>query len=286
MTRGMPQGNRPWVWHARCVVTLLATCVAPVTLAQNLPPMDCIVEPETEIELSSPVDGVVRKVSVDRSDRVRAGQVLATLESRVEEAAVALAQMRAGLGEDVEAARIQRDLAASKKARVLELFQKGSIPGFEKDEAVAEAALADLALKQAQSRQRLAELELERARADLALRRIESPIDGVVVDRYVQPGESVKDQPLLRLAQIDPMRVEIIAYSEHFGLVKKGMQADVVIEGPTDTRHRARVSVVDDVVDAASGTFGIRLTLPNPDNDVIGGLKCQAEFLAGSAPPA
>ena len=119
-----------------------------------------------------------------------------------------------------------------------------------------------------------------RARADLAQRSLESPIDGVVVDRYVQPGESVKDQPLLKLARIDPMRVEIIAYSEYFGLIEKGMQAEVIIEGPTDTRHLATVSVVDDVVDAASGTFGIRLNLPNPDNSVIGGLKCRAEFSA------
>ena len=269
---------------ARTVATWLAAGAPAMALAQEMPPLDCIVEPEMEIELSSPVDGVVREVRVDRSDRVRAGQVLATLESRVEEAAVALAEMRASLEEEVEAARIQRDLAASKKERILELFEKRSIPGFEKDEAVAEAALADLSLKQAISRQRLAELELARARADLALRSIESPINGVVVDRIVQPGESVKDQPLLRLAQIDPMRVEIIAYSEYFGRVEKGMQAEVVIEGPTDTRHRARVSVVDDVVDAASGTFGIRLTLPNPDNEVIGGLKCRAEFLPGEAP--
>ena len=257
---------------------LAALSLSLSALAQDIPPLECIVEPEMIIDLSSAVDGVVREVRVDRSDRVSEGQVLATLESRVEEAQVALAQARAGLEEEIEAARIQSDLAQNKKARVLELFEKKSIPGFEKDEAIAEASLAELALKQAQSNQRLAQLDLVRARADLELRVIRSPIDGVVVDRFVHPGESVNEQPLLKLAKIDPMRVEIIAYSEYFGLVEEGMQAEIVIEGPSETRHLAAVSVVDNVVDAASGTFGIRLALPNPDNSVVGGLKCRAEF--------
>lgn len=268
--------SRLRVMHA-AALALLSSLPLGIS-AQGLPPLDCIVEPEMSIDLSSPVNGVVREVRVDRSDPVSAGQVLATLESSVEEAAVALAELRASLDEEVEAARIQRDLAVSKMERLLELFNSSSVPGFEKDEAVAEAGLAELGYKQALSQRSLARLDLERARADLALRSIKSPITGVVVDRYLHPGESVRDQPLLKLAKIDPMRVEIIAYSEYFGRVAVGMEAEVIIEGPTETRHRARVSVVDDVVDAASGTFGIRLSLPNPDFSVIGGLKCQAVF--------
>ena len=220
--------------NARAVLTALPLLLPAASAgAQDIPPLDCIVEPDMVIELSSAVDGVVREVAVDRSDRVSAGQVLATLESRVEEAEVALARTRADLEEEIESARIQNDLAQSKKERVLELFSKKSIPGFEKDEAVAEASLAELALKQARNNQRLAQLALERAQADLALRSVTSPIDGVVVDRYVNPGESVKDRPLLKLAKIDPMRVEIIAYSELFGKVQEGMQATVVIAAPS-----------------------------------------------------
>ena len=257
---------------------LLVTGSCGELMAQEIPDLDCILEPEMTIELSSSIDGVVRTVEVDKSDRVSAGQVLATLESSVEEAVVVLARARANMQEEVEAKRIQRDLAASKKQRVLELFRQKSIPGFEKDTVEAEAALAELELKQAFSNQKLAKLELDRVTAELQLRSLLSPIDGVVVDRYVHPGESVNDRPLLKLAKIDPIRVEIIASSELFGLIDKGMQAEIVVEGPTETRHRARVSVVDGVVDAASGTFGIRLSLPNPDNKVVGGLKCKAVF--------
>lgn len=259
---------------AACLSVL---CCGQVTAAQDTA-LECIVEPEMTIELSAPVDGVVQDVRVDKTDVVRQGEVLATLESSVEQAVVALARMRSELNEEIEARRIERNLARSKKERILELYEKKSVPGFEKDEVVAAASLAQLELNRARHNKQLAALELDRAVADLELRSVVSPIDGVVVDRYVHPGESVKDRPLLKLAQIDPMRVEIIAYSELFGKIRKGMSADILVEGPVETRHRAEVTLVDSLIDAASGTFAIRLNLPNPDRSIVGGLKCRALF--------
>jgi multidrug efflux pump subunit AcrA (membrane-fusion protein) len=43
-------------------------------------------------------------------------------------------------------------------------------------------------------------------------------------------------------------------------------------------KYTARVEIVDRVVDAASGTFGVRMTLPNPDRKIPAGLKCRARF--------
>ena len=58
------------------------------------------------------------------------------------------------------------------------------------------------------------------------------------------------------------------------------MRAAVVPEFPGDTVHVASVSIVDRVIDAASGTFGVRLKLPNPDHEIPGGLHCQVRFLS------
>lgn len=259
-------------------LSLVALWTNSALATSDVTALDCILEPEMTIELSSSVDGVVQSVAVDKSDYVTKGQTLATLESSVEEVVVALARMRAEMDEEIEAKRIERDLSQGKKARVMELYAKKSVPGLEKDQVEADAALAELALRLAHNNKKLAALELKRAVADLDLRSVLSPIDGVVVERYVQPGESVKDRPLLKLAKIDPMLVEIIAYSEFFHLIQKGMEAEIVVEGATETRHWAKVSVVDSVVDAASGTFGVRLSLPNPNNAVVGGLKCKALF--------
>jgi multidrug efflux pump subunit AcrA (membrane-fusion protein) len=63
-----------------------------------------------------------------------------------------------------------------------------------------------------------------------------------------------------------------------YGRIKPGMTGEVVPEKPIEGRYSARVKVVDRVVDAASGTFGVRLELPNPQGAVPAGVKCKVRF--------
>jgi hypothetical protein len=58
------------------------------------------------------------------------------------------------------------------------------------------------------------------------------------------------------------------------------MVAEVVMEEPVGGTHAATITVVDRVIDAASGTFGVRLALPNADYAVPGGLGCKIRFLS------
>ena len=122
-------------------------------------------------------------------------------------------------------------------------------------------------------------LELERAQATLALRTVRSPVSGVVVERLKSPGEFVEDKPILRIAQLDPLRVEVIVPVGKFGTISTGMRAEVTPELARKRKYIAEVSIVDKVVDAASGTFGVRLELPNPGNFIPGGLRCSLIFL-------
>lgn len=133
-------------------------------------------------------------------------------------------------------------------------------------------------LGEALEERRIAELELKRAQESFKTRTIRSPFDGVVVDISVVPGESVEDRPLLKIARIDPLNVEVIAPVQLLGKIERGMKAKVVPEEPIGGQYIAEVVIVDQVVDAASGTFGIRLELPNPDNALPAGLRCQINF--------
>ena len=78
---------------------------------------------------------------------------------------------------------------------------------------------------------------------------------------------------------IDPLRVEVILPSAFYGTIAEGQRAAVEPEFG-DTVHIAQVEIVDRVIDAASGTFGVRLELPNPEQAIPGGLHCQVRFLA------
>ena len=125
---------------------------------------------------------------------------------------------------------------------------------------------------------RLADLELQRTSAEVALRTIKSPVNGVVVERFMNPGEFPKQEKILKIAQIDPLRVEVYAPVAMLGKIVVGMAAHVKPEAPLTGEYAAKVMVVDRVVDAASGTFGVRLELPNRELKLPAGLKCSVRF--------
>lgn len=240
--------------------------------------LDCLIEPRETVVLSAAVIGVVESVEVDRGDLVEEGQVLATLEASVERATVEAARTRAELVADIEAATARLELEERRRARSRQLFEEGIVSDVELDEAESAWIVAKLDRDRARDQRKLARLELERAKAALGLRTVRSPVDGVVVRRILAPGEYADPPQLLELAAIDPLRVEVFAPVELLGSISVGMSGEVLPEEPVGGSHEAEVVVVDRVVDAASGTFGVRLELPNPNKRIPAGLKCRVRF--------
>jgi membrane fusion protein (multidrug efflux system) len=214
--------------------------------------LDCLIEPSLEVKLGSPADGVIAAMLVERGDTIRRGQPLVRLNSQLETAAV-------------ESARGKAEFARRKAARNDELYDKQLISIQERDQLETEA--------------RLAELELREREEALKLRTIASPIDGVVVDRLMAPGDQVSraSAQMLRLMQLDPLYVEVVAPATLLGRIRAGAQARVTPQG--GKAYGARVIVVDRVVDAASGTFRVRLELRNPGYAVPAGLRCRVQGL-------
>ena len=105
-----------------------------------------------------------------------------------------------------------------------------------RDQAETEAAIAGTRLAQALEQRTMADKELALARAQLAQRTIASPLSGVVVERYASTGERIENRPLLKVAQIDPLRVEVVLPSSQFGQD----QGRTVGPGPARTRRAAR----------------------------------------------
>jgi RND family efflux transporter MFP subunit len=263
---------------AVCVPLALA-CFAAQASAANIPQLDCVVEPHMIIELSTQIDSIVDTMHVERGDLVEKDQILVTLDSDVERAAVASARARADSDAELRAGEVNVAFAERREERVQSLFQDDAISTDQFDEVETETLLARLQLDQAEEATRLARLELQRAEETLKRHTIRSPIDGVVVQRYLSPGESVRFQPMLRLAQIDPLRVEVIVPVSAFGKIKVGQRAIVQPEEPMVGNYDAEVMIVDRVADAASGTFRVALSLPNPDYELPSGLKCMVQFL-------
>jgi RND family efflux transporter MFP subunit len=240
--------------------------------------VDGLIEPYMVANVGSSVRGVIDTVDVERGDLVKERQVVATLQSGVEKATMELAQARAEIETLIKSRQAQLQLSVRKKERIEGLYKEEAIAFGDMDEAETEVVLAEMALQEAKENKRIAGLELKRAIQVLERMIIRSPITGVVVERFLAPGEFVEEQPILKIAQIHPLYVEIIVPVELFGSIEVGMQAEVRPEEPVGGVYTAKVKIVDQVIDAASGTFGVRLELPNPDYTLPAGLKCKVLF--------
>jgi RND family efflux transporter MFP subunit len=241
---------------------------------------DCVIEPQQTVKLASPAVGMIARLDVDRGDFVRQGQVVGKIEDGVEAATLALARARASNDSPVKSAEARVQFLRHKYERSKELHTKFVSPLASLQEAEAEVQVAEQQLKEAQLAKEIASLEVAHAEEVLKQRALRSPIDGVVVERLLVPGEYRNDQsPVLTLAQIDPLRVEVFVPTAYFGQIRIGNRAEVRPERPLDGVHIATVTVVDRVLDAASGTFGVRLALPNPRLTLPGGIRCQVAFV-------
>ena len=285
-------GNQT-VW--RTIVPVLAVlfpvmcgqAVAEESAEPNQPaPLDCVLEPYEVVEVSSAVQGVIDQIYVDRNDSVRKGQLLVELDSDVEKTQVDLARTRASLNTTIELRETELAFNKRSQQRLEKLYTTDTISLHVKDEADTDTTKSVLQLRNARDSQRLAELELAKARAILELRSMRSPIDGVVVARNKVAGEFVEDQSILRLAQLDPLRVEVIVPVERFGEIEAGMQVEVMPEHFGDGPRMATVTMVDRMIDPASGTFDVRAELPNPDHKIPSGLRCTVQFLDKVIPAA
>jgi len=240
---------------------------------------DCVIEPQQIVKLASPVVGVIARLDVDRGDVVREGQVVGKLEDGVEAATLELAKARATneyLSKSIEA-RLQ--YLRNKFNRANTLYKKAVTSEAAVEEADAAAKVAEQQLKEADLKREIAQLEVNHAEEVLKQRTLRSPIDGIVVERLLVPGEYQNEQsPILTLAQINKLRVEVFVPTAYYGQIRNATTAHVRPEKPIGGEYVATVTVVDRVLDAASGTFGVRLALPNPDLQLPAGVRCKVRF--------
>jgi RND family efflux transporter MFP subunit len=268
-----------WMGRSFLVASLLLAQIAQAGPAVTFPqPLGCLIEPFSVSDLGSPVVGVIEQVLVERGDRVRAGQPLAMLRADVEKGSVNVAQGRALAQGELKAAEANAELARQKLARAVDLARQEFISTQALEQARAEALVAENRLVQAREQRDIYHREHELAQAQLALRTIRSPSNGVVADRYMSAGERVEEKPMFRIAVIDPLRVEVVLPASLYPVVSRGIEMRITPEFPGAQPRLAKVALVDKVIEGASNTFRARLSLPNADNKLPAGLRCKAEL--------
>lgn len=234
------------------VLILLAVCMATNLYAESLETLGCMLEPSKKVNISSPVSGVIDLILVKRGDNVKKGDVLLRLKAGIETASV-------------EMAKAKKEFAERNVHRNQELYNEQLLSPHEKDEIETELLMADM--------------ELRLKREELTLRTVYSPISGVVVDRFRDNGEYVNTEPVLSLAKLDPLHVDLLLPSHYFGSISKKQELLVKPELKGFESRRAVVTIVDPLIDPASGTFRVRLDMKNPALKLPAGMRCSVELI-------
>jgi RND family efflux transporter MFP subunit len=240
---------------------------------------DCVMDPFLTVKLGSPVPSILSDVLVDRGDVVKKGQAVAQMESNVEQAVVAINEARAASTAEIESKQAMLDMKGGVFKRKSDLQTRNVASTQDVETAQAEFNVATQDVSLAKLNRQMAQLELSRSKALLEERTIRSPLDGVVMQRSLGPGEYVRPEAnIITVASVDPLSVEAYLPVRYYGKIKVGDIGVVHPDDPIGGDHDAKVSIVDQVFDAASGTFGVRLNLPNPDYALPAGLRCRVTF--------
>jgi HlyD family secretion protein len=277
------------------------------------------IAPYAQVTIYSKVQGWVEKVHVREGDRVKTGQVLATLDAREAEAyvgqskasleaAVARLNQVKAISEETVQSQIQQakanlELAQSDLNRARDLHQKDFVARQQLDEAltkynVAKAAydLAlnsvrqktwenDIALAEAQVRQAKATLDL--AKAQLANLIILSPMDAGVTKRFVDPGTMVKDTtPILALMDLAEVKMMVNVIEKEFVHLQKGQAVTISCTAFPGRTFQGRIIIITPALELQSRTAEIQISIPNPGYILNPGMFGRVEILLRSNPQA
>ena len=263
------------------------------------------VRPLITVEVGSQLSGQVAEIYADFNTPVEQNQIIALIDAKTFETRVLQSSADLKVAESnviVQQAGIDRATANLRKAqleyeRAAPLRDKGTLSVSEFDTALAafESAKADLTMSEAQLQNALAALEqrkasLESAEIDLERTRIRSPIDGVVIERAVDQGQTVaaslSSPVLFRIAQdLREIQIEANVDEADIGNVRDGNAVSFTVDAYPDQAFSGAVDQVrlspvelNNVV-----TYTVIITADNPELKLLPGMTAIVEIVTGSS---
>ncbi|HEX7776752.1 MAG TPA: efflux RND transporter periplasmic adaptor subunit [Parvibaculum sp.] len=207
-------------------------------------------EPVTTVNVGSEISGRLVSVDADYNDPVKKGQLLAQLDTTQLAANVAksAANLQAARAAVLTSEATVRETAAKAK-RARELAPSGNISKETLDSAVATAQRAEADLASSKAHVTVAEAELASDQTTLSKARITSPIDGVVISRDVDPGQTVaasfQTPTLFTIAEdLKRMQLEVDVDEADVGQVKVGQPATFTVDAYPNRRFEAAIQTV------------------------------------------
>lgn len=244
------------------------------------------IEPTDQVDISSELSGTVRSVHVDYNDTVKKGQVLAELDTETLDAQIASSRAtlsaRQARVREIEAT-VAETKAAYNRAATLRQKQFLSAQGLEQARATYDRALASLGSAKADVQ--TARADLKTKQTNLGKATIRSPIGGIVLDRNVEPGQTVASSlqapVLFKLAQdLKRMQLEVDIDEADVSQVQKGDSATFWVEGFPEKTFPAQITAVRYSSETVAGvvTYKAILTIDNSELLLRPGMTATADI--------
>jgi len=220
----------------------------------------------TSVVVGTQVSGIVEKLYVDFNSPVKKGQILAALDK------VALKSQVDQANATLESAKAETEYQKSNFERSNSLFEKNLV-------AQADYDLAKYNYEKSKSSLKNAQAQYEKARVNLGYATIYSPIDGVVMNRAVDEGQTVaasfNTPELFTIAQdLTQMQVEADIDESDIGMVKEGQRVEFDVDAFADEKFTGSVMQIrlSPVTTSNVVTYTVVINAPNPDQKLLPGM--------------
>jgi membrane fusion protein, multidrug efflux system len=244
--------------------------VEPRQLARWLP-VSGTLQPVNQTTVKAKVSGEIRQVLVREGEAVKAGQVLARLDT---------ADLEAKLNDRVgalEASRAQLTLAEKTRAQNHALLKQGFISQNAYDSADSNLSVTQGTLKSYEAQVQLARNALRDAV-------VTAPLSGTLAKRHVQPGEKVNfDSPLFTIVDLGKMELQAMVPANDIPEITLAMPVELTIDGFADRSFAGSVERINPMTEAGTRSILVFVQIPNPDAAIRGGMFASGRIRLAAA---
>jgi HlyD family secretion protein len=248
------------------------------------------IESVGSVEIGSEISGRVEEVLVKFNDVVKKGQVLAKINTEQLDAKVKEAKAQSMVSAaNLASARATVEEADAKAARGKALSDKGLMSAQDLDSAVSAQKKAHASLATSQAQQAVSAASLEAAQSSLGKAIIRAPVDGVVLSRSIEPGQTVASSlqapVLFMLAQdLTTMRLKVNIDEADVGNVRDGQEASFAVDAYPKKKFPSTVKSIKNVPTAGKDivTYEAELSVSNDERLLRPGMTATATIVTES----
>lgn len=214
--------------------------------------VDGLALPFKSVTVSSPVQEIIAEIAVEEGDAVKKNDVLARLRDEKEKI----------------------DFRRYEKVYEKRQFDYEASQNLLKENIMSrEQALA------AEAELELAKVDYDLAKVNLGEKTIQSPLDGIVIRKFLEDGESVdRVEPLFEIVNIDQLYLQFFLEPRLVRNLGEGDEIAFSVASDSGTTKRAKVDFISASADASSGLFRVKLLVENAGHKIKAGLRVTADF--------